>query len=209
MYNRIKKNIPAICLLIMAMTILGCVSQKRKTLARNMLTLQNSYCRPPEPYDYGSAFRPRNSTVVLKENSDLKKVFKEQSILILGELGCLDQTRELVRLEQTASADSLLKILSLKNTIESRINVALTQLSAVTAEFDCEGERVEQMANYLDNLNSGKNNRTVITSIIVGAVASVLGGVVSSDSWKNGAQIGGVCWDLASVYSHSILKARK
>jgi hypothetical protein len=40
-------------------------------------------------------------------------------------------------------------ILQLKTKINSRITIALTELDAVAAEFDCEGERVAQIGNYV------------------------------------------------------------
>jgi hypothetical protein len=79
----------------------------------------------------------------------------------------------------------------LKTKINSKITIALTELDAVAAEFDCEGERVAQIGNYVDNLNSSRNNKLILYSIVAGAAASIAGGIVHDQGWSNAIDIGG------------------
>lgn len=158
---------------------------------QNILTLKNSYCQPPESYDYEYNLPSKNSDSILYANRDLKPYFKDQSILILNALNSLDEAKSIVELKKESNPNSQLQILTLKSQIDGKVNIALTELSSVTAEFDCEGERVEQMARYVDNLNQSRNNKLIIASIVTGAVSSVVGGIASGNSWKDGSQIAG------------------
>lgn len=118
-------------------------------------------------------------------------MFSDQSILILNALDNLDEVHKIIDLKKDSSLASQVKILQLKTKINSRITIALTELDAVAAEFDCEGERVAQIGNYVDNLNSSRNNKLILYSIIAGAASSIAGGIVKSDGWDNAIGIGG------------------
>ncbi len=169
----------------------SCVSQNKQNLMQNILTLKNSYCQPPDSYNYNYILPSKNADSILNSNNDLKPYFKDQSILILNALNSLQDAKAIVELKKDSNPNSQLEILTLKSQIDGKVNIALTELSAVTAEFDCEGERVEQMARYVDNLNQTRNNKMIIASIVTGAVTSVVGGIVSNNSWKDGYQIAG------------------
>ncbi|MGV1000865.1 hypothetical protein ACTS9U_05435 [Empedobacter falsenii] len=127
----------------------------------------------------------------METNKDLKHNFSDQSILILNALGTIDEVEKIVELKKDSSLESRVKVLELKNSINSKITIALTELDAVAAEFDCEGERVAQMANYVDNLNDNKNNKLIIYSIVAGAAASVASGIIKSDGWGSAVDISG------------------
>jgi len=86
---------------------------------------------------------------------------------------------------------SQVKVLQLKSKINSKITIALTELDAVAAEFDCEGERVAQIGNYVDNLNQSRNNKLILYSIAAGAVASIAGGIVKDEGWSSAIDITG------------------
>ncbi|MCD9854500.1 hypothetical protein LUD75_07270 [Epilithonimonas sp. JDS] len=178
-------------ILLSFFVLTSCVSQKKQSLMQNILTLKNSYCQPPESYDYEYNLPSKNSDSILYANRDLKPYFKDQSILILNALSSVDEAKAIVDLKKNPSPNSQLEILTLKSQIDGKVNIALTELSSVTAEFDCEGERVEQMARYVDNLNQSRNNKLIIASIVTGAVSSVVGGIASNNSWKDGSQIAG------------------
>jgi hypothetical protein len=180
-----------IVFLALMIVFVGCSSEKKATLMRNMLTLKDSYCKPIDAYDYDFNYPSKNSDSILNANKNLNKYFTFQSILILNALGCLDEAQKIINRKNYHTYEAEINTLVLKNKIDGKVNIALTELSAVTAQFDCEGERVEQMASYLDNLNSIRTNRLIITSLVAGAVAAIVGGIVSDNNWKNSAQIGG------------------
>lgn len=178
-------------ILLIPLFLASCASQQKKTINDNILILRDSYCKAPFHYNYIINLPSYNSDSIITANVALKKDFSDQSILILNALGNLDEVQKISRLKSDTSMASKLKMLQLKNTINSKITISLTELDAVAAEFDCEGERVAQMANYVDNLNNDRNNRLVTYSIIAGAAASIASGLIQSNSIGNAVDISG------------------
>ncbi|MDR6371792.1 hypothetical protein J2795_004014 [Chryseobacterium bernardetii] len=178
-------------LLIVFGLLTSCVSRKNQAIQQNILTLKDSYCKAPFKYNYSNKLPSYNSDSILTANKDLKEVFSDQSILILNALDNLDEVHEIIDLKKDSSLASQVKVLQLKTKINSKITIALTELDAVAAEFDCEGERVAQIGNYVDNLNSSRNNKLILYSIIAGAAASIAGGIVHDQGWSNAIDISG------------------
>ncbi|WP_294199053.1 MULTISPECIES: hypothetical protein [Chryseobacterium] len=177
--------LPVLCLLG------SCVSKKNQAIKQNILTLRDSYCKAPFKYNYKNKLPSYNSDSIIEANKELKGNFSDQSILILNALDNLDEVHEIMELKKDTSLQSQVKVLQLKTKINSKITIALTELDAVAAEFDCEGERVAQIGNYVDNLNDSKNNKLILYSIVAGAAASIAGGIVKNDTWSSAIDIGG------------------
>ncbi|KQT25817.1 hypothetical protein ASG22_03690 [Chryseobacterium sp. Leaf405] len=169
----------------------SCVSKKNQTIKQNILTLKDSYCKAPFQYNYGNKIPSYNSDSIILANKELKGLFSDQSILILNALDNLDEVHDIMELKKSNSLESQVKVLQLKSKINSKITIALTELDAVAAEFDCEGERVAQIGNYVDNLNDSRNNKLILFSIITGAAASIAGGIVKDNAWSNAIDISG------------------
>ena len=178
-------------LLFVTILLTSCVSQHNKIIQENILSLKNSYCKAPFHYNYDKKVPSYNADSIIDANKSLKNNFSDQSILIMNALGTIDEVEKIVELKKNPSLESRVKVLELKNSINSKITIAMTELDAVAAEFDCEGERVGQMANYVNNLNDNKNNKLIIYSIAVGAAASIAGGIIKSDGWGSAVDIGG------------------
>ncbi|SIT12677.1 hypothetical protein SAMN05421786_10665 [Chryseobacterium ureilyticum] len=178
-------------LFIVFSLLTSCVSKKNQLIQQNILTLKDSYCKAPFKYNYSNKVPSYNSDSILAANKELKEMFSDQSILILNALDNLDEVHEIIDLKKDSSLASQVKVLQLKTKINSKITIALTELDAVAAEFDCEGERVAQIGNYVDNLNSSRNNKLILYSIITGAAASIAGGIVGDQGWSNAIDIGG------------------
>lgn len=171
--------------------LVSCVSKKNMAIRQNILTLKDSYCKAPFKYNYTNKLPSYNSDSVLSANKELRGMFSDQSILILNALDNLDEVHKIIDLKKDSSLASQVKVLQLKSIINSKITISLTELDAVAAEFDCEGERVAQIGNYVDNLNSSRNNKLILYSIAAGAVASIAGGIVSDNAWSNAIDISG------------------
>ncbi|MCX8524190.1 hypothetical protein OF897_09685 [Chryseobacterium formosus] len=183
------KKIYFFCTVFILMT--SCVSKKNQTIKQNILTLRDSYCKAPFKYNYEEKLPSYNSDSIISANQQLKTIFSDQSILVLNALDNLDEVNEIMKLKKDSSLSSQVKVLQLKMKINSKITIALTELDAVAAEFDCEGERVAQIGNYVDNLNDSRNNKLILYSIAAGAVASIAGGIVKDDAWSSAIDITG------------------
>ena len=169
----------------------SCVSKKNQVIRQNILTLKDSYCKAPFKYNYSNRVPSYNSDSILAANKELQGTFSDQSILILNALDNLDEVHKIIDLKKDSSIAAQVKVLQLKTKINSKITIALTELDAVAAEFDCEGERVAQIGNYVDNLNDSRNNKMILYSIVTGAAASIAGGIVSDGGWSNAIDISG------------------
>ncbi|MDR6516257.1 hypothetical protein [Chryseobacterium camelliae] len=169
----------------------SCVSKKNQAIKQNILTLKDSYCKAPFQYNYSDRLPSYNSDSILLANKELKGMFSDQSILILSVLDNLDEVYQIIKLKKDSSLASQVQILQLKSRINSKITISLTELDAVAAEFDCEGERVAQIGNYVDNLNQSRNNKMILYSIVAGAATSIAGGIVKDGGWSNAIDIGG------------------
>lgn len=183
-----KKLYPIFAVFIL---LTSCVSKKNQAIKQNILTLRDSYCKAPFKYNYENKLPSYNSDSIISANRQLKGIFSDQSILILNALDNLDEVNEIVKLKKDSSLSSQVKVLQLKMKINSKITIALTELDAVAAEFDCEGERVAQIGNYVDNLNDSRNNKLILYSIAAGAVASIAGGIVKDEGWSSAIDISG------------------
>lgn len=169
----------------------SCISKKNQVIRQNILTLKDSYCKAPFKYNYSTRVPSYNSDSILAANKELQGMFSDQSILILNALDNLDEVHKIVDLKKDSSITAQVKVLQLKSKINSKITIALTELDAVAAEFDCEGERVAQIGNYVDNLNDSRNNKMILYSIVTGAAASIAGGIVLDGGWSNAIDISG------------------
>lgn len=130
-----------ICLLTAFCVLTSCISRKNQAIRQNILTLRDSYCKAPFKYNYSDKMPSYNSDSIIAANRELTDNFSDQSILILNALDNLDEVHEIMELKKDTSLASQVKVLQLKSRINSKITIALTELDAVAAEFDCEGER--------------------------------------------------------------------
>src|SRR5699024_6167427 len=81
-----------------------------------------------------------------------------------------------------------------------RINLASLEISAVTAELDCEEERADQLASFLRNKEEKKETMLTVGSIILGALSAIVTGVLITDKNEgNASDIIGVGVGLADA----------
>lgn len=182
------KKLVGLLFLVFAFT--SCVSKKTQALRDNILTLKDSYCKAPFKYNYDKKLPSYNADSILLANKNLSEHFSDQSILILNALGTTDEVKKIIEIKKDTSVESKLEILHLRSVIDSKVTIAITELDAVAAEFDCEGERVGQMASFIDDLNARKMNRMVILSIVLGAAASTTSAIVKNENVGKSVDIG-------------------
>lgn len=94
------------------------------------------------------------------------------------------------QLEGKDSSGYLQKSL-LRLRIAGRIEIARTELASVAAELDCEGERANLAAGYLDNLNNGRNRRLTVASVVTGAFTSMATTIISGKGGQIATSVSG------------------
>lgn len=176
--------------MVLLLALTSCVSKKTQALRDNILTLKDSYCKAPFKYNYDKKIPSYNADSILIANKELSTDFSTQSILVLNALGTIEEVKELIELKKDSTTQARLQMLHLRTVVDSKITIAMTELDAVAAEFDCEGERVGQMANFVDDLNTRRMNRMVIFSIVLGAAASTTSAIVRKEDVGKSVDIG-------------------
>ena len=63
-------------------------------------------------------------------------------------------------------------------------------MNSVTAELDCEEERIDQIASTLSDINDKNVTRLTVASILVGAASAVAGAYIADDGWNKGVAVG-------------------
>lgn len=106
-----------------------------------------------------------------------------------GTLHSIDQLLTLTA-EDSSLSTRILR-LEKKSEIQQRISRFRTELDGLSAELDCQGERADQLASYLENLDQKRTKNLTIASVIVGSVTTVVTVILTNDNAQNIAGISG------------------
>ena len=109
--------------------------------------------------------------------------FTERSIHLAHAIGVTQDLLEYIHLLENAekTMDYKINLLTLRSKILQQINIASLEISSVVAELDCEEERVEQFANYFDQIERRVENRFTIAAIITGATGAITAGLLATN----------------------------
>ncbi len=119
-----------------------------------------------------------------------------KSILVAGKLDAHDYTLAMhiglvPLLNQYLTNGNAQEKLSLKQKITERILLFNTEVEAVVAELDCNGERYDQLAHFLEDRNQKVNTRLTVASIVTGAALAISTSIVNNDKVNKGINISG------------------
>lgn len=158
-----------------------------------LLNLKDSYCIPPTYFLKAEPSLPHHVIDSLATNDELNKTFSKQNVLMLYALGLTEEMKELRQLKSNTNVNASIRMLRLNDQINRTLLLALSDINATAAELDCEAERVDQVGGYIDNINATRNNKLVVGSIALGAVAAIAGTLITNNSVNNAVGIvGGV-----------------
>lgn len=103
--------------------------------------------------------------------------FSAASLNAANSIGLLELLGQYTRLRQkqrsTPSLGQKVELLELSHTITQRIDLASLEISSVTAELDCEEERISQVADYITARSRKAETRLTVAAIAVGALGSM------------------------------------
>lgn len=155
-----------------------------------LLTLKDSYCIPPTYFLKAEQTLPHQVIDSLASNDELND-FSKQNVLMLYALGLTEEMKELRQLKGDTNVNASIRKLMLNDKINRVLLLALSDINATAAELDCEAERVDQVAGYIDNINDTRNNKLVVGSIALGAVAAIAGTLITNNNVNNAVGIAG------------------
>ncbi len=150
------------------------------------------YCEPSLQYTYHSSYLPQGEIeLVLAKDSSLTNLFSRHDLLIANAIGVLPLLQDLIRLQQQHDKDTRLEQAVLYRKIQNRVLLASTEISSIVAELDCEGERADQIANYLDQRDQRRIRNLTVFSIVVGSATAVVAAFVTNNKAEDAFSIGG------------------
>ncbi len=177
-------------LLIAPVFLQGCSSAKPH-LSRSATF--NTYCDPPLPYQYDATEQPlANLDSALALSPALVRQFSRHDLLVANAVAIIPQLQQLAQPNRLSVQDDE----QIRQQMLTRLLSAQTQIASLAAELDCEGERADQLATYLDEQDDRRIRRLTIGSVVVGAITTVVTAFISGD---NADKITGISGGLASA----------
>lgn len=180
-----RKLIPGILCLHVLVGFVSC-STSVKVSNPKLIGLKNSYCTPNVSYQLSADLWNDSYSVDLSETK-----LNSHDQLMCKILGISEPVKKLIN-RSDRKADSLsLERLALLQSITGRIRIAQTELQAIAAELDCEGERADMAGAYLENLDDKRNRNYTVASVIVASLTTVATVIVSGDAAQTAIGVGG------------------
>ena len=174
--------------ILYAITFVVCLSSCK---SYKLITYESDYCEPPIYANIVEKPIEFNSDSILVPDHKWKTQFTKQNVLLAHALNLDKELEQLTELrdEHSNIKDSVL-YLAAQQKIEQKVRDALVEIDALVGELDCEGERCDQLKELLEGMNSKRNNKLTVASIVIGALSAVADACISNDGWNKGVAIG-------------------
>ena len=171
-----------------AITFVVCLSSCK---SYKLITYESDYCEPPIYANIVEKPIEFNSDSILVPDHKWKTQFTKQNVLLAHALNLDKELEQLTELKDEHSniKDSVL-YLATQQKIEQKVRDALVEIDALVGELDCEGERCDQLKELLEGMNSKRDNKLTVASIVIGALSAVADACISNDGWNKGVAIG-------------------
>ena len=181
---------PRLYLFALLLALAGCVG----TRSASHLQVPVGYCDPPLPYRYDPAFAPRPDFEAALTPALLAR-YPRRNLLTANAVGILPQLQELLALEaqnrQQPGLATEVAVLRQRQRILAQLTLVSTTIASVAAELDCEGERADQVAGYLNEQDSHRTQRLNVLSISIGAASGIGTTVIANMPGQYAFGIGG------------------
>lgn len=151
--------------------------------------LTSNYCQPTIEYDYSKLEVFPNKTS--NNDSILKANLSQHDILISKAIGIESYLSEYLQTKKDT-----LKRLVLKQKITDRLILTSIEINALASELDCNGERIDKLANFVNDINNKKTRNLTVASVTIGALTTVATVLIKNN---NASDIVGVSGGLVSA----------
>ncbi|MCX6216920.1 hypothetical protein [Spirosoma sp.] len=176
-------------LLLIGLLLASCHSQKTTITS---LSHQKKYCQPTVRLDYDSSYLPiPNTQSILQTDTSLTNRFSIHDLLVANAAGILPLLQDFIRLKKARSASSDQERSANRQQINDRLWLASMQVSGIAGELDCEAERANRLATYLQQLDGKRIQQLTILSVVVGALTTVVTAFIQADTPSKTVSIGG------------------
>lgn len=151
--------------------------------------LTSNYCQPTIDYDYSKLEVSQNK--LPKQDSILNANLSQHDILISNAIGIETYLTEYLQIKKDT-----LKRLVLKQKITDRLILTGIEINALASELDCNGERINKLADYVNGINNKKTKNLTVASVTIGALTTVASVLIKNN---NSSNIVGVSGGLLSA----------
>ncbi len=175
----------------------------RKELVRFKERTMEGSCAPLQP-DHAAlrqSVAPLDTSML---SADVRARFSPTSLRMAHAIGVLPYLSEHIAQQgippAQRSVEQRLAALELKGRIADRCDRASLEISAVASELDCEEEKVSQLADLLNGMESRRESRLTIAAIVVGAAGAVVTGVhLLDDDGESNIDGAGIVFGVAEA----------
>lgn len=195
MKANIRVGLCCLCLLLFIQS--ACVTVKSQRLQAQV---EKSNCNQENKYSYTPQDIP-TPIYQLEVDTALTSRFSRNEINAANAIGMLDMLTQYIQalkaVQQNNTVEKRLALLEWRQKINHSIDLASLEISAVTAELDCEEEKIAQIASFLKEKEDETESKLTVGSIILGAVSAIATGIIIKDN--NAANVIGVGVGLADA----------
>lgn len=178
------KNIIFLAILIV---FSSCATTKRTSLLTH---LDKNNCNQENSYNY-LANDIAKPIYELQIDTSLTSHFSSKDINLANAIGILDLLSHYIHkineVKETNSLQSQIDLINIRQEINNRIDLTSLEISSVSAELDCEEERINQIASYLKENEMKKETKLTVGSIILGSLNAIVTGILVSSNNENNA----------------------
>lgn len=162
-------------LLTISILVSSCSSVLKSTKIDYLTT---NFCQPTIEYDYSQI--EISKTNIKKEDSILKANLSRHDILISKAIGI-----ETYLAEYLQTKKDTLKRLVLKQKITDRLLLTNVEINALASELDCNGERINKLADFVDDINNKRTKNLTVASVTLGALTTVATVLIKNNNASN------------------------
>lgn len=171
------KSLKLVCVFAVLVSLASCSSVIKSS---RVTALQENYCAPNIAYQDNTTAEQRSFKDAL-----VAEKLSEHDYNLATHLGLVPQMSKFLN-----STDPLEKI-EAKQQIIISTQLFQTEIDALAAELDCNGERYDQLARVLDSKNNTNNTLLTVASIAIGAAVTLSTALITNDNTNKGLNIAG------------------
>lgn len=145
-----------------------------------LTALSNDYCAPAIPYEESTSLPESYAPDTL-----VISMLTPHDYALATHIGLVPF------LSQYLNSPTPLEKIKAKQQITYKLLMLNTEIEAVVAELDCNGERFDQLARFLETKNNKRTTRLTVASIIAAAAVTLSTTLIKNDHVNTGINIGG------------------
>lgn len=155
------------------MITVACATPKKNAMLH---AIERSPCNQDNTYSYTKDDVPKPIRLDMVDTTLLSN-YSYKDLTIAHAIGVLDilkaYEQKITETRREGTLQHRVELLELRQELNHRIDLASLEISSVTAELDCEEERINQLASFLSDRQAKKETRLTVASLILGSLSAL------------------------------------